>query len=557
VTNGASSSSLPSAGETHDAIVVGAGFAGLYMLYRLRGLGLSTRVIEAGDGVGGTWYWNRYPGARCDVPSLEYSYSFSKELQEEWEWTELMPSQPEVERYLNHVADRFDLRRDIELSTRVTAAVFDERRARWLIETNTGRRFSARFCVMATGCLSAPYRPEYPGADSFRGLVLQTSLWPKEDVDLSGRRVGMIGTGSSAVQATPEIAAVAEHLYVFQRTPTFTFPSMNRPLEPEFQRKVKDNYDEVRRVQRQSQVGISGYNAAGAFIQPPNKKILETPFEERMAMLDERGWGAIRMFSDVQSSLEANAAAVEMYCEMVRRTVKDPEVAEALSPRSYPLGCKRIVVDKDYFVTFNRPNVTLVDIRRAPIEAITPAGLRTAEREYEFDVLVYATGFDAMTGALNRIDIRGREGMALREKWQYGPRSYLGIQVAGFPNLFTITGPGSPSVLSNMVVSIEQHVDWVADALEYMAERGLDTIEPTVEAEDAWVDHVNQVAQGTMYTAESCNSWYLGANIAGKPRVFMPYVGGVGRYADRCREVVANGYKGFVLARAGGEAAVR
>jgi cyclohexanone monooxygenase len=533
--------------EVYDAVVVGAGFAGLYMLHRLRGLGLTARVLEMGDGIGGTWFWNRYPGARCDVPSLEYSYSFSKELQEEWEWSELMPSQEEVERYLNHVADRFDLRRDLELSTRVTSAAYDDRVRRWTVETDTGRRFSARFCIMATGCLSAPNRPEFPGAETFEGLVLQTSLWPKEGVDFSGRRVGIIGTGSSSVQATPEIAAQADHLYVFQRTPTYTFPSMNRPMDPAFQRKVKDNYDEVRKVQRQSQAGISGYTGSGAFIQPPTLKILETTSEQRTQMLNERGWMAVRQFADVQRNLEANALAVEMYGEMVRRMVKDPEVADALAPKDYPLGCKRVVVDKDYFVTFNRENVTLVDLRKEAIEAITPNGLRTTNREYEFDVLIYATGFDAMTGALNRIEIRGSGGRKLREKWQDGPRAYLGIQSAGFPNMFMITGPGSPSVLSNMVVSIEQHVDWVSDAIDYMCERGFETIEPEESAEDRWIEHVNEVAEGTMFTAESCNSWYLGVNIEGKPRVFMPYVGGVGRYAEKCREIVVNGYEGFRL----------
>ncbi|HEY7270292.1 MAG TPA: NAD(P)/FAD-dependent oxidoreductase, partial [Dehalococcoidia bacterium] len=379
------------------------------------------------------------------------------------------------------------------------------------------------------------------------------SLWPKDGVDLRGKRVGMIGTGSSAVQATPEIAAEAAHLFVFQRTPTYTFPTPNRPLESEFQRKAKDNYEEIRRVQRQSQAGISGYTPAGAFMQPPTLKIMETTAEERMKMVDERGWMASRLFSDAQSNLEANELAVEMYREMIRRTVDDPEVAETLSPRGYPLGCKRVVIDKDYFVTFNRDNVTLVDLQKEPIEAITPNGLKTAAGEYEFDVLIYATGFDAMTGALNRIDIRGRKGETLRRKWEHGPKAYLGIQVAGFPNMFTITGPGSPSVLSNMIVSIEQHVDWIADALEHMIERNLDTIEPTEEAQEAWVEHVNQVSVGTMYTAETCNSWYLGANIAGKTRVFMPYVGGVGKYAERCREIVGNGYEGFVLERAEAE----
>ncbi len=530
----------------YDAIVVGAGFAGLYMLYRLRELGFSARVIEAGDGVGGTWYWNRYPGARCDVPSLEYSYSFSRELQEEWEWTEVMPAQPEVEKYLNHVADRFGLRPNIQLSTRVTSAVFDEATDRWTVGTDAGDRYSARYCVMATGCLSEPSRPDVPGMDSFAGLTLQTSLWPKEGVDLTGKRVGMIGTGSSGVQAAPVIAEQAAHLFIFQRTPTFTFPSMNRPLNPEYQRKVKDNYPEVRQKQRETPVGISGWGAP-AWMQAPTRKILETSEEDKLAALNELGWGAVRSFADIQTNLEANAAAVELYCEMVRRTVKDPEVAESLSPRDYPLGCKRQVIDTDYFETFNRDNVTLVDLRRGAIEEVTPKGLRTAAGEYEFDVLIYATGFDAMTGALNRIDIRGRGGRALKEKWAHGPREYLGLQSAGFPNLFTITGPGSPSVLTNMVVSIEEHVDWVSDCIAYLRDHQLETIEPSVEAEDAWIEHVNQVAEGTMYTAPSCNSWYLGANIAGKTRIFMPYVGGLAKYLEKCREIVANGYEGFVL----------
>ena len=535
-------------GSHYDAIIVGAGFAGLYMLYRLRGLGLTVRVIEAGDGVGGTWYWNRYPGARCDVPSLEYSYSFSKELQEEWEWTELMPSQPEVEKYLNHVADRFDLRRDIDLGTRVTGATFDEVACRWTVTTDSGEALSARFCIMATGCLSAPMRPDIQGMESFDGLSLQTSLWPKEGVDLTGLRVGIIGTGSSAVQAIPVLAAQAAHLFVFQRTATFTFPSMNRPLSPEYQRMVKDSYEEIRDRQRHSLAGLAGWSPNGWF-QPPTRKILETSMEERLALLDERGWMAVRAFADVQSSLEANEAAVDLYREMVRRTVADQTVAEALSPRGYPLGCKRQVVDSDYFVTFNRDNVTLVDLKREAIEAVTPAGLRTSNQEYAFDVLVYATGFDAMTGALAKIDICGRDGRALKEKWAGGPRTYLGLQSAGFPNLFTITGPQSPSVLTNMVVSIEQHVDWVAACIANLDSEGLSTIEPSIDAEDAWVDHVNQIAQGTMYTAETCNSWYIGANIPGKPRIFMPYVGGLGRYTEKCAAVAANGYEGFIRER--------
>ena len=529
-----------------DAIIVGAGMAGLYMLYRLRGQGMTARVFEAGTNVGGTWYWNRYPGARCDVTSMEYSFSFSKELEQDWEWTELMASQPEIERYVNHVADRFDLRRDITFRTRVTDATFDEDRRLWTVLTDRGHEVTARYCIMATGCLSAPMLPNIPGIDRFQGVSVQTSLWPKEGVDLAGKRVALIGTGSSAVQATPEIARAAAQLTVFQRTPTYTWPSPNRPLSVEEQARIKATYDELRHKQRTSQVGISGV-VNGALVQPPTQKLLDLSEEERLEVLDDHGFAATRMYADIATNPEANAAARTLYGTMIRRVVQDPKTADALTPKDYPIGCKRAVVDRDYFVTFNRPNVALVDLRTEPIVEVTERGIRTARTEHEFDVIVYATGFDAMTGALNRIAIRGEGGVLLRDKWAAGPRNYLGLMAAGFPNLFTITGPGSPSVLSNMVVSIEQHVDWIAGCLAYLRGNGLDRIAPTEDAEDAWVNHVNEVAAGTMYTAPSCNSWYLGANVPGKVRQFMPYVGGVGRYREKCDQVVANGYEGFVL----------
>lgn len=530
-----------------DVVVVGAGFSGLYALYRLRGLGLRVRVFERGEAVGGTWYWNRYPGARCDVASLDYSFGFDEDLQQEWEWTEVMPSQPEVERYLNHVADRFDLRRDIQLNTTVTAAHFDDAEGRWTIALDTGDRVTATWCVMATGCLSVPLTPEIEGVDSFAGEVYHTGRWPKEPVDLTGKRVAIIGTGSSGVQTIPEVAPVAEHLLVFQRTPTYTFPSRNKPLDPEYQRRIKEDYAGLRQRQRESFAGIATVGLGGALMNTPSQKILETTPEERRRALDELGWDAIRQYADIHTDPEANELACEMYREMVRRVVKDPETAEALSPRGYPLGCKRPVVDQGYFETFNRDNVTLVDLRRGGIEAITPSGVRTANAEYAVDVIILATGFDAMTGALNRIDIRGRDGLALREKWADGPRAYLGLQSAGFPNLFLITGPQSPSVLSNMVVSIEQHVEWITDCITYLRDNGVARIEPSVEAEDEWVEHVNSVAAPTMLTAPSCNSWYLGANVPGKPRIFMPYVGGVGNYRRRCEEIAAKGYEGFIL----------
>lgn len=532
--------------ETVDAVIVGAGAAGLYMLHRLRGLGLQTTVIEAGDGVGGTWYWNRYPGARCDVTSVEYSFSFDKQLEQEWNWSELMAPQPEIERYMNHVADRFDLRRDIRFSTRVTDANWDDRSGTWTVATDRGDRIEARYCIMATGCLSAPLKPDITGIDSFQGVSVQTSMWPREGIELEGKRVALIGTGSSGVQSTPEIAKVASHLTVFQRTPTYTWPSMNRPLTPEDIAKVKANYETMRQTQRSSRVGIAG-SFSGALLEPPTAKLLDLSVEERRQRLEEHGFAVTRMFADVATDMDANTVARELYAEMVRRVVKDPETAAALTPSEYPIGCKRAVVDQDYFVTFNRPNVRLVDLRNEPFEEVTEKGIRTTKGEYEFDVIVYATGFDAMTGALLRMNITGRNGQPLAAKWAAGPRNYLGLMAEGFPNLFTITGPGSPSVLSNMLVSIEQHVDWITECLTAMQSRGKNVIEPAREAEDTWVEHVNTVANGTMYTAPSCNSWYLGANVPGKTRQFMPYVGGVGPYRQKCDEVVARGYEGFVL----------
>ncbi|MEO8540669.1 MAG: NAD(P)/FAD-dependent oxidoreductase [bacterium] len=535
--------------EQFDVVVVGAGAAGLYMLHRLRGLGLTAVVIEAGDAVGGTWYWNRYPGARCDVTSVEYSFSFDKDLEQEWNWSELMASQPEIERYMNHVADRFDLRRDIRFNTRVTSATWNESDHNWSVTTDKGEKLVAPHCVMATGCLSSPLKPDIKGMDAFQGTSIQTSLWPKEGVDLEGKRVALIGTGSSGVQSTPEIAKLAKQLTVFQRTPTYTWPSMNRPLTEQDIAKVKANYDTLRETQRKSRVGIAG-SFNGALLEPPTAKLLPLSTEERQQVLDKYGFGATRMFADIATDMDANMLAREMYAQILRKMIHDPEMARKLTPIDYPIGCKRGVVDQDYFETFNRDNVALVDLRDEPFVEVTENGIKTTKADYEFDVIVYATGFDAMTGALNKIDIRGKSGEKLKDKWADGPRNYLGLMAAGFPNLFTITGPGSPSVLSNMLVSIEQHVDWITDCVAYMRQDGDDTIEPTVEAEDLWVDHVNSVAEGTMYVAPSCNSWYLGANVPGKIRQFMPYIGGVGAYRQKCDEIAANGYEGFVLGKA-------
>jgi len=530
-----------------DVVIVGAGMAGLYSLHHLRGLGFSAVVLEAGAGVGGTWYWNRYPGARCDVPSLEYSYGFSDELQQEWEWSEVFPGQEELERYFNHVADRFDLRRDIRLNTRVARAVFDEHRAVWTLTSDAGDDVTARFVVMATGPLSAPSTPDIPGRDRFQGLVLQTSRWPRTEPDLAGKRVGLIGTGSSGVQSTPELAAVVGHLYVFQRTPTYTWPSHNGPLDAEVQAEWKRDYAEQRRRQRETPGGVTGSTGAIILQGPGRKPILESTEAERVSMLEERGWDASRAWSDVAIDPEANEMGCELFREMVRRTVRDPETAESLSPRGYPIGCKRPVIDTDYFATFNRDNVTLVDLRRGGIESVTETGIQTEQGHFDLDVIVFATGFDAMTGSLSRIDIRGREGVALRDLWVDGPRTYLGLQMVGFPNLFTISGPGSPSVLANMVVCSEQHVEWIGACLAYARDHGFTTVEPTPEAQDAWVDHVNQVAEGTMFTSTTCNSWYLGANIPGKPRVFLPYVAGLPAYIERAEAIAASGYEGFVV----------
>jgi cyclohexanone monooxygenase len=526
-----------------DAVIVGAGFAGLYALHRLRGLGLSARVVEAGDGVGGTWYWNRYPGARCDVESMDYSYSFSDELQQEWHWTERYASQPEILTYINHVADRFDLRRDVQLATRVTAADFDEAAGRWTIATDRGDRVSAQFCIMATGCLSTAQVPAIPGLETFAGTWYHTGHWPHEGVDFTGQRVGVIGTGSSAIQSIPIIARQAAHLFVFQRTPNFSIPAQNAPLDPEFERRIKADYAEFRRQARESRVGF--------VVEREDRSALEVSPEERVRKYEARwsrgGLGFNATFADLLTNREANDTAAEFFRGKIRAIVRDPAVAETLSPRDYPVGTKRLCVDTDYYATFNRSNVTLVDIRRTPIEAIVRDGLRTPEATFRLDSIVFATGFDAMTGALLAIDIRGRAGHTLREKWAAGPRTYLGLAVAGFPNLFAITGPGSPSVLSNMIVSIEQHVDWIADCIGYLRQHGHGVIEATVEAEDAWVAHVNEVGHATLYP--QANSWYMGANVPGKPRIFMPYIGGVGAYRQYCDDLAAKGYQGFSLTR--------
>ncbi len=526
---------------TVDAVVVGAGFAGMYMLYRLRELGLTARVIEAGDDVGGTWYWNRYPGARCDVESLEYQYSFSDALQREWNWTERYAQQPEILEYAQHVADRFDLRRDIQFNTRVTAAAYDDARQRWIVETDAGDRLSAQFCIMATGCLSKPKWPEIAGRESFRGEAHHTARWPHEGVDFAGKRVGVIGTGSTAVQAIPRIAEQAAHVTVFQRTPNFSVPAKQEPHDLEFVQQYKDEFQALRRKALRTKGGI--------IARPPAElSALEVEPEERerrYAESWEEGAGVLSTFTDLLTNEDANETAASFIRSKVREIVHDPAIAAALCPTDHPYGTKRPCLDTDYYQTYNRDNVRLVDVRKSPIETITPTGLRTQDEDFRFDTLVFACGFDAMTGAILAVDIRGREGRSLREKWAAGPRTYLGLSIAGFPNLFTITGPGSPSVLANMIVCIEQHVDWIADCIVHLRDRELAAIEATPAAEDAWVAHVNELGDQTLYPR--AESWYVGANVPGKPRVFTPYVGGLDVYVEKCDAVAANDYEGFAL----------
>ena len=550
-----------------DVIVVGAGFAGMYAIYKFRQQGLRVKVFEAGTDVGGTWYWNRYPGARCDVPSLEYSFGFSEELQQEWAWPEVFSAQSDILRYANHIADKFELRRDIAFNTRVTAATFDEDAELWRVATDQGKTYSASFFVMATGCLSVPNKPKLPGADSFAGLELHTGTWPKEPVDLSGKRVGIIGTGSSGVQAIPELARQAEQLYVFQRTPVYTVPANRKAMREEVQQEFKDNYRAIRQMQQKNAGGVSNFRPVQSIRReatdaqaPANVSIEGQPNyagsaanikdlspQQRIERIRQRGLNELLNFRDVYTDAEANEIANDLFRQAVRHLVKDPQTADGLCPTDYGIGCKRQVLDRDYYDTFNRDNVTLVDLKKTPIETINAAGIATTEDQYELDVLIYATGFDAMTGALTRTNITGRDGLTLPEKWHAGPANYLGLSVVGFPNLFTVTGPGSPSVLCNMLVAIEQHINWIGDCIDYLRAHDLHSIEATEPAEQAWVAHVNEVAEGTMYTSPGCNSWYLGANIPGKPRIFMPYVGGYPRYKDKCDQVAANGYQGFEL----------
>ena len=528
-----------------DAMVVGAGFAGLYTLYRLRKLGMKVRVYEAGSDIGGTWFWNRYPQARCDVESLEYSYSFSDELQQEWPWPERYAGQPEILRYINHVAERFALRPDIQLDTRVLSAVFDDGTNRWVVKTSEGEVISARYCIMATGCLSAAKVPDIKGLENFRGNWYHTGLWPAGGVDFSGKRVGVIGTGSSGIQLIPDVAKQARHLFVFQRTANFCVPANNFKTDPGTEQQHKAKYRDKRREALQTPFGMAGH-------PPPTHCAMEVSAQERQRMYQakwERG-GAISFlysYKDLLVNKEANETASEFVRQKIRETVNDPKVTELLLPNDHYIGTKRLCLGNNYYETYNRENVTLVDARSDPLAEITAGGIRTENAHHEVDAIVFATGFDAMTGALFDIDIRGSRGVPLTEQWAAGPRTYLGLMTAGFPNLFLITGPGSPSVKTNMVCAIEQHVDWIADCLQTLRTENVTRMEARQDAQDQWVEHVNQVADSTLYPL--ANSWYVGANIPGKPRVFTPYVAGLDVYRRKCDEVAAAGYDGFVLTR--------
>jgi len=530
----------PEVDAVFDAVIVGAGFAGMYMLHRLRGLGFTARVYEAGGGVGGTWYWNRYPGARCDVESMQYSFSFSEELDQQWDWSEKYAPQPEILAYANHVADRFGLRQHIAFETRVTAASFDEVAKCWRIETDRGDRVAAKFCIMAVGCLSAANHVPFRGREDFRGALYHTGEWPHEGVDFTGLRVGVIGTGSSAIQSIPLIAQQASALTVFQRTATYSVPAWNAKLTPQYRNAIKADYPALRAKARARPTG---------FYFPFNMKpALEATPEERDRQYEEAwqrgGLPFLGAFGDLLFEKAANDTIAEFARNKIRTIVSDPATAELLCPENV-FGCKRLCVDTGYFETYNLPHVKLVDVSKTPIERFTADGIEVNGTEYPLDAIVCATGFAAMTGSFDRIGITGRSGQTLAEKWRAGPRTYLGVATVGFPNLFTITGPGSPSVLASMIQAIEQHVDWMADLMAHLRDIGAATAEPIQNYEDEWVEHVNEVSKVSLRS--TCSSWYVGANIPGRPRVFMPYIGGFPIYVQKCNEVMSNGFEGFVI----------
>jgi cation diffusion facilitator CzcD-associated flavoprotein CzcO len=524
--------------EQFDAIVIGAGVSGLYQLYRLKQLGLSVRLYEDGGGVGGTWYWNRYPGCRFDSESETYGYSFSKELLQEWDWKEHFSGQPENERYLNYVADKFDLRPYIQFNSRVTSAVYDEKAHCWEIRINNSQRARAQFLVAAVGILSADYTPPFEGIESFKGISYHTSKWPKEQVDFTGKRVAVIGTGATAVQLIPIIAKEVAHLTVFQRTPNYCAPLRNGPVDPETQRRFKATYPEIHKRIRETPAGFTHD------FDPRNA--LEVPREERLALYEElwaqpgfKKW--LGNFHDIMTSREANEDFAEFVRNKIRARVKDPVVAEKLVPKDHPFGSKRIPLETNYYEAYNRDNVLLVDVRETPIERITPKGIKTSDAEYEFDVIIYATGFDAVTGALTRMDIRGEGGQSFKDRWADGPRTYLGLQTAGFPNFFIAVN----TAFCNYPVCAEFVCEWIADCISYVREKGFASIAPTPQAEEAWVVHANELASHTLLS--DAKSWFMGSNIPGKKRALLLYANTAPAYRAKCTEAAAKGYEGFVL----------
>ena len=529
-----------------DAIIIGAGFSGLYQLHCLRDrLKLSAVILEKAGGVGGTWYWNRYPGARCDSESHSYCYAFSTELAQAWEWSERYPGHAEIRRYLNFVADKLDLKRDIRFKTNVTSVTYDGAANLWHVETEDGGRISTKYLITAVGCLSTANVPKIPGLESFEGEWYHTGQWPHEGVDFTGKRVGQIGTGSTGIQAAPVIAGQAQHLTVFQRTPNYSVPARNGPLSEEFKQYVHDNFDEIRELVQSTPNGHP--------FRIAERKVFDVSEEERQKIYEaawEKGGLQFRAaFEDLLANKAANDTAKEFLCNKIREIVKDPVIAEKLANIDHPYAAKRPPIDTDYFETYNRDNVDLVDVRADPIAEITPTGLKLQSgAEYELDTIVFATGFDAMTGALISLNITGRDGLTLKEAWAAGPRNYLGLAIAGFPNLFTVTGPGSPSVLCNMPVAIEQHVEWITECIDHMRANGITRIEPTEEAVEGWVAHVNDAANATLLPQVG-HSWYLGANVPGKPRVFMPYAGGMVVYREKCDAIAEACYEGFALER--------
>ena len=524
--------------DQFDAIVIGAGVSGLYQLYRLRQLGLSVRCLEDGGGVGGTWYWNRYPGCRFDSESETYGYSFSKELQQEWDWKEHYSGQPENERYLNFVANKFNLRPDIQFNSHVTSAVYDEDANRWEIQLESGQRMRAQFLVAAVGILSARFVPPFEGIESFKGESYHTSRWPKEKVDFTGKRVAVIGTGATAVQLIPIIAQEVAHLTVFQRTPNYCAPLRNSLVSEETQRRFKDTYPEIHKMCLETPAGFP-YDF-------DSRKTLEVPREERMALYETlwaqpgfKKW--LGNFGDIMTDRAANEDFAEFVRNKIRARVTDPVVAEKLAPKDHPFGSKRIPLETNYYEAYNRDNVLLVDVRETPIERITPKGIKTSDREYEFDVIIYATGFDAMTGALTRIDIRGEGGQKFKDRWAKGPRTYLGLQTAGFPNLFIAMN----TAFCNYTICAETVVEWVSDCIRYIREKGYSRIAPTPQAEDAWVAHVNEMGGKTLLSGTK--SWFVGDNIPGKAHAILLYANTAPAYRAKCAEVAANGYEGFQL----------